>query len=332
MGGSGSRCVPAGGPCYCGGSSGCQGTCDVCSEDGTCDEDCSTCQSCYTKVVSCDCGSIFTIKCCFSTCPDANGRIKGFSDCQPDCDSLCPPRPPGSGDPCDGECRYITVCDGNPPPCPPKSTCTGVGDISGGGSNCTITKVCDKSNIPDSCGECDCNCDNDCPNCKICNSNGVCVDDPTCESTWIAQIFYRTIVEQYSCRDLDCDTISTPLGVLEVVKSYAWQEDDFPGFGSWQLVSSGEDFAFASCAVVCNFPADRFAPNGTGTYWNVNYMAVTVDNNQTLYGDTIVYSGGVGFNYMSVGKYTFGEVVGYGETQEEADADARSKLPVSPGG
>ena len=201
IGESGSTCVPSGGPCYCGGSSGCEGACSVCSEDGTCDEDCSTCQRCYTKFATCDCGS-FTIKCCFSACPDANGQTKGFPDCQPDCDNLCPPNPPGgSGDPCEGKCRFTTICDDSPPPCPPKSTCTTVGNLFGGGRNCTIVKTCDKSNIPDSCRECDCSCEQDCPECQTCDTaTGKCVRDPLCEDkkTYVRATAFSTSSNGYS--------------------------------------------------------------------------------------------------------------------------------------
>jgi hypothetical protein len=42
--------------------------------------------------------------------------------------------------------------------------------------------------VPASCGECDCNCKNDCGNCQICNSNGECVADPACNMTYYSGI------------------------------------------------------------------------------------------------------------------------------------------------
>jgi hypothetical protein len=34
--------------------------------------------------------------------------------------------------------------------------------------------------VPPECEECDCNCDDDCRDCEICGSSGVCIDDPEC--------------------------------------------------------------------------------------------------------------------------------------------------------
>lgn len=167
----------SGGPCWCedGGRS-CSGACSKCEEDGLCRDSCENCQTCYTRLnYDCGCGTV-DIECCYSACDGT----KGFQTCVPDCDELCGG---GGGDPCAGSCRTVTTCTPeSPPPCPPKSTCRTSGTIEAGGQTCTLTEICDKSDVPDSCGECDCNCDNDCPSCQTCNqSTGKCQPDPGCE-------------------------------------------------------------------------------------------------------------------------------------------------------
>jgi hypothetical protein len=87
-------------------------------------------------------------------------------------------------DPCAGTCSTITVCGDQPDPvCPSKNSCRQSGDITVGSQNCRLFEQCDKSDVPAECGFCDCNCDNDCPDCQVCNSSGVCVPDPSCDNT-----------------------------------------------------------------------------------------------------------------------------------------------------
>lgn len=173
------RCQPKGdGPCWCPQSS-CTGECEKCGDDGICRDDCRNCQRCVSIDIDCGCEMI-TTRCCQAACESESDLDSCRAKAQATCDQRCPPGP--EGDPCEGECKTITVCDGNPPPCPPKSTCTSAGSIDAGGQTCDLIKVCDQSEVPDDCEECDCNCANDCPSCEICDeATGGCVPDPQCD-------------------------------------------------------------------------------------------------------------------------------------------------------
>lgn len=202
--GNANRCRNVGGgPCHCPNSS-CDGDCEECGDDGICEVKCENCQRCYRTYKECWCGTVEVI-CCYSSCDES----KGYTECREGakCDDYCPPGAPT--DPCDGSCDYITVCDEAPPPCPPKSTCSTVGNIQVGERECNIIKVCDKSKVSEDCGECDCNCDQDCPDCMICNaSTGKCEPDPACDDNcnkrkrWLITSTYAPIT--YSSSYCDC--------------------------------------------------------------------------------------------------------------------------------
>lgn len=146
---AGTACIPksGSGPCWCGDGIGrsCT-TCEKCDEDGTCSSD--------------------------------------FANCVP---TPLPPIVEDEGtpeaDPCAGVCTTLTVCGSQPdPPCPPKSSCRQSGTITVGSQTCRLFEQCNKSEVPAECGFCDCNCDNDCPSCQLCGSNGKCYPDPNCPS------------------------------------------------------------------------------------------------------------------------------------------------------
>ena len=184
-GGTVAECKPitSGAPCHCGGGNACYQPCASCESDGTCKESCENCQFCITIYnYSCSCGE-FTFRCCTGACNQSSGS---FAECQQKgCESVCPPDGDGdggSGDPCAGVCTTRTHCgEDPPPPCPPSSSCTNLGSISAGGTTCYLEKVCDKSGVPDTCKDCDCNCDNDCPDCQLCGADGTCYPDPACD-------------------------------------------------------------------------------------------------------------------------------------------------------
>ena len=98
--------------------------------------------------------------------------------------------PASSCDPCKGDCTTKSYCSdttGPAPDCPPGIKCTETGTLSAGGVDCTFREECDMSNVPESCKDCDCNCNNDCNECEICAADGTCQPDPNCEearSTW----------------------------------------------------------------------------------------------------------------------------------------------------
>lgn len=154
-------------PCQCEGS-GCGLSCENCDPDGVCRLDCERCTVPYPTYARCSCGyfeSIAYVNVC--------GERKTISV---DCESLCR----NEDDPCAGSCSTVTWCEGAEPPCPPRSTCTNNGFVSAGGRTCYFKTVCNKSSVPPECEECDCNCDDDCRDCEICGSSGICIDDPEC--------------------------------------------------------------------------------------------------------------------------------------------------------
>ena len=179
------QCEPLGGnaaPCNCAEDPQPPGPCKKCGENGIWVADEENCETCWQVEVSCGCAR--TTEVC---CLPGSGSQAGKSQCQSralaNCYKFCDGGgDDGGDDACVGNCTGVTWCppDQPEPPCPPQTTCTANGSISAGGKTCFIRTDCNKSNVPDSCGECDCNCVDDCPDCKICNANGKCVDDPNC--------------------------------------------------------------------------------------------------------------------------------------------------------
>ena len=194
------ECKPylSGGPCWCGGGNACSNSCEQCKVDGTCEYDCNNCETCltmYNQLCNCKEGGpkYTTIRCCTSSCNQSDLQ---FEDCKNDgCDSVCPPGG-GGGDPCKGDCYNRTCCEQAPPPdcdfppcvqpsscppCPAGSSCKNIGFISAGGETCYVEEVCDKGNVPSSCGDSECNCHLDCPDCQLCGTDGKCYPDPRCD-------------------------------------------------------------------------------------------------------------------------------------------------------
>ena len=195
LGGQIAECKPItiGAPCHCGGSNACRGACNECKSDGTCEENCANCESCVTMYnTNCGCAYVST-RCCTSAC--STGSLSWVGCKNKACESACPPGDGPEKDPCEGVCTTRTYCEEGPPPdcdtppcatppgspsCPPDSSCTNLGFISAGGETCYLEKVCDKSGLPSSCSDSECNCHADCGDCEICNSTGTCQQDPRC--------------------------------------------------------------------------------------------------------------------------------------------------------
>ncbi len=171
-------------PCQCEESS-CNLACDRCDPDGICRVDCDNCVAPFPTLARCSCGY-------FDTTSYVNACGARWADAV-DCSALCAEKI--EPDKCAGTCVSVSWCDGQPtPPCPTGSSCTNTGTVSAGGKTCYIRTDCDKSSVPEECKECDCNCEDDCPDCKICDASGKCVDDPTCsEGTWL---FFGTMMER----------------------------------------------------------------------------------------------------------------------------------------
>ena len=162
-------------PCQCEASS-CSLACDRCDPDGVCRVDCDNCVVPFPTYARCSCGD-------FRTTSYVNACGARWAD-PVDCSALCEER--DEPDKCAGTCTSVSWCEGQPtPPCPAGSSCSSNGSISAGGKTCYIRTDCDKTNVPPECEECDCNCEDDCPDCELCGDDGECYPDPACESNKI---------------------------------------------------------------------------------------------------------------------------------------------------
>lgn len=146
------------------------------------------CEDCYTCNESGNCefskGETTCKKCCdvCTTCPDGPDGFP-FQICKRNCvpyDSneypckwpKCPEKKPNECNPC----ISINVCAavGENLSCPEGYVRTGV--ISTELESCLVCEQCGEI-----CSEpTDCNCNDDCGNCKLCSQEGRCVDDPEC--------------------------------------------------------------------------------------------------------------------------------------------------------
>lgn len=172
------------GPCYCN-SNRCP-ECLTCQDDGICKlTDETNCLVCCEVCRSCPdfSGDGFADRACKTVCVKKSELGDG-SPCSP---PTCPPPEP----PRDCEkCTSTSVCGpiaGGAPSCPPGYSSRGT--ISAGGEICNICEKCDDSDCPppEPPEPCDCNCNDDCGDCQICDTAGKCVPDPECEkarTTW----------------------------------------------------------------------------------------------------------------------------------------------------
>ena len=199
-----------GGPCWCKpGNEGCP-KCETCESSGSCSRSKGVCNSSCSCRVKCDCGQEYTgtwSQEYFSNglaCTHACRRALYQAKCVEGGGNDCPPYDPCKADPankCELECQCvtrITPCD-QTPKCPSGWKCSimgkvfaAVGENGGcadyppgttwipGGIRWFVRECKIKKNDPD-CDECDCNCENDCPDCYKCNTEGKCVYDEDCE-------------------------------------------------------------------------------------------------------------------------------------------------------
>lgn len=174
-------------PCQCEESS-CGAQCDRCDSDGICRTDCDKCVVPYPTYARCACGD-------FRTTSYVNACGERWAEAV-DCSQLCQDEP----DECEGACTSVSWCGGqSAPPCPTGSVCSVTGTVSAGGKTCYLRTDCNKLNVPEKCKECDCNCEDDCPDCKICDASGKCVDDPLCE-----EARYRVLLQNHFAGALIC--------------------------------------------------------------------------------------------------------------------------------
>lgn len=169
-------------PCWCSAGGGCASGQSCNRTTGEC-EDSDNKAYCYTSLnFSCrEGGESYNVKVCRPTSSAAqaayNSTLKSLCDKELGDDN----NTGDESDPCKGDCQSVTTEGSIPPACPPGSSCKETGNISGGGKSYTITEICDKTDVPDSCKDCDCNCDDQCGYCQACSESGQCVPDPGCE-------------------------------------------------------------------------------------------------------------------------------------------------------
>lgn len=195
-------CIPqTGGPCHCDPSS--LPECYKCNDQGTTELDlnCKQCVQIYN--VECSCGKTIDNTCCY-TLEDLTGLYGGdpVTRCQDEtavkCAQACEGEAPAE-DPCKGECTtqkigplpgtcqdvtdQISVVDGH--------RVVGTGCIEAGGQATVLYDDCDMTNVPEECAVCDCNCNNDCPNCLLCGADGKCYPDPACTNKYFMEAAWR---------------------------------------------------------------------------------------------------------------------------------------------
>ncbi|WGL30749.1 hypothetical protein SCRES3_gp92 [Synechococcus phage S-CRES3] len=163
--------------------------CFACNENGTLVPDDSNCSQCFTTSLDCGCGVTIERTCCYPLEELKNG-LDGYSRCRDEigvrCEEECSsPDRPAYVDPCEGDCTPQTqsgsgTCPDSPDGLEDGHRATVTGCIEAGGNYTLLYNDCDMANVPEECGFCDCNCDNDCPSCQLCGADGTCYPDPSC--------------------------------------------------------------------------------------------------------------------------------------------------------
>lgn len=166
-------------PCHCNGAE--LEECDICNSDGSVTQ--GTCLECCNVMnYPCECGKTVNATACQPV------GTSGLSICNimqiaaaQKCAEECATTP----DPCAPSCEPKRQT--SPGPCPENPTAPAAQDgfdntwtgciDAGDGNHVTLYDECDYSNLPEGCGECDCNCDYDCDICEYCNEEGKCVSE-----------------------------------------------------------------------------------------------------------------------------------------------------------
>ena len=295
-------------PCQCEESS-CGAACDRCDPDGICRVDCDNCVVPFPTYARCSCGD-------FRTTSYVNACGARWAD-PVDCSALCEER--DEPDKCAGTCTSVSWCDGQPtPPCPTGSSCTSTGTISAGGKTCYIRTDCDKTNVPPECEECDCNCENDCPDCQICNPSGKCVPDPDCEDQYFIEYAWYTLdYEVQWSESNECEGGKTTYDIAHLIggaNSGILLKDPM---GTAWVVTSNND-----CPTCENCPTSGLA-TGRNSSGYVQYPDGTQTSSRNL-----------GFCQCTSGSetprnlyYRTGITVGIGDSPEAARCAAKAKNP-----
>ncbi len=317
-----------------------------CQPGSECDE-CSSCErvgfSGTTDVFQCKtrpggpCHCPEGVKCAeCQRCGSSGTCESAGSDCSPP-PPPSPPQPPGGGGggggggECAESCTTFTVC-GESPSCPPGSRQTG--SISTPDKTCVLCEKCTPAN--DDCGPepCDCNCENDCPDCFICNAEGECEPDPQCVEPYYFTIgLFKYIQNSYGyigcdpregcgsgCR-IHTSTIAYFAGQLKA------EGDLGPSF---KMVKSGEPFNAVVTCPVCPSSLGCFSSELVQRYKAVRSDGVTPA--KVSYGGRSMFDVPYSYSkqyYCTVHTYVpVGEeivITAYGDTLEAARASAEEQ-------
>lgn len=166
---------PGAAPCWCQDGEQCR-SCEQCDKaSGGCISALDQCQECCTVSVTCAGGEDVQGECCF---PIEPGSKTYGETCQARCKKkLLEKCPPPNPTPC-SNCTGYSRC-GEGASCDPGDKNTG--SITAGGETCVVCLKCDDEDSDCGPEPCDCNCEDDCPECFVCNAAGKCEPDPACD-------------------------------------------------------------------------------------------------------------------------------------------------------
>jgi hypothetical protein len=189
-------------PCHC--FDKCSEECHICNKDpdsanfGECEYSPQDCMQCCTQY-NYDCPQ------CARYFPGAQHHCEPVTSGKPciqalreklykQCEADCATKP----DPCAPTDSFSVCVDGSAPvdpltnpggpsgiSCPQGKTCQYAGYLEINGKTCYFYNTWVTDDIPPECEECDCNCNNDCGDCEICNAQGECERDPVCDATTV---------------------------------------------------------------------------------------------------------------------------------------------------
>lgn len=323
-------------PCWCEGEGCNTNGCYKCNTDpesfdyGDCEFDGSNCQQCATiRNHMCPCGRLFTgpiILPDITVCKAYGaGGLLPINLAQQKavemCNELCKGEP---ADPCKPRCSTPVRCTDTGTgvlACKPGET--QVGSIESGGEMCLLCEACDYSGLPDSCKECDCNCNDDCPSCQLCGADGTCYPDPACENKFFREIAYsQEICDQgynpfVGCTMADCPANADFVSTIVAQRDGEVGVDDI-GYQWRQAYKT----PVTNC-IYCPNLDDRKLTEDIVSELYLNGVATGT----TTYSQR-VECGLAGLNNSQI-QYRLGVAVGFGDTPSEAYDDAISKLPSS---
>jgi hypothetical protein len=200
-------------PCWC---SGCNEPCERCNTDpdssqfGDCYVDGNNCYSCCSVTnPECTCGPLTELGGSITACSPYYGEACA-EKLQKKINALCEKKCATEPDPCapTGSTKYCVQGSAPIDPstnpegpagytCPEGKRCKYTGYLEGNGKTCYLFSTWVIDEIPEDCEKCDCNCNDDCPDCKLCGADGECYDDPDCNVNVDIYLDYEFTRDQF---------------------------------------------------------------------------------------------------------------------------------------